>query len=258
MTICIEQLPTDLNDHAEDRWVEIEDPNGYPSLDFKPVVLRPSFLIFVLVFFLACFSCLFVLLYRSKKHGSIHLLSKPSYFALHYSPTVIGTITKILWQTITSNFYRLTPYMSMAGSSRNQTWEKTMGAAYFPYLYVNYRRGHWMLLAAFVSQIIMVLILPLKSSLFISTGDPIQGGWEIRFSPHVAEALLFIYALLACLTLALVINLWGRQTGLRWDSVSIADKLALFHGSDILNDFDGLDSMDRKTINRLGNCKWSY
>ena len=255
MTICIEQLPTDLNDHAEDRWVEIEDPNGYPSLDFKPMVLRPSFLIFFLMVVLACFSYLFALLYRSKKHGSIYLLSKPSYFAIHYSPIVIGTVTKMLWRTITSDFYRLTPYMSMAGSSRNQTWDKTMGAAYFPYLIFNFRGIHWILLAAYVSQITMTFILPLKSVLFISTGDPIQGRWEIQFSPYAAEALLFSYALLACLTFALVINLWGRRTGLKWDSVTIADKLVLFRGSDILDDFDGLDTMGRE---RIWYRKWFY
>ena len=100
----------------------------------------------------------------------------------------------------------------------------------------------------------MIFILPLKSVLFISTGDPIQGVWEIRFSPHVAEALLLIYALLACLTFTLVISLWGRRTGLKWDSITIADKLVLFRGSDVLNDFDGLDTMGRE---RTGMCKWS-
>ena len=222
------------------------------------MVLQPSFLIFVLVFLLTCFSCLFVLLYQSKKHGSIHLLSKPSYFTLHYSPTVIRTITKILWQTITSNFYCLMPYMSMAGSGPNQTWQKTMGAAYFPLFYLNFGTKHWMLLTAFASQVIMVFIIPLKFILFISTGNSIQGGWDIRISPHVALVLLFIYASLTCLMLALVINLWGRWTGLRWDSVSIADKLLLFHRSNILNDFDGLDTVDRKTIEKLGKCKWYY
>ena len=101
----------------------------------------------------------------------------------------------------------------------------------------------------------MVSIIPLKSALFISTGGPNQGRWEIQISPPVAIALLPLYALLACSTFALIINLWGRRTGLRWDLVSIADKLALFHGSDILDDFDGLDTMDREGINKR---KWSY
>ena len=131
-----------------------------------------------------------------------------------------------------------------------------MGTAYFPYKCVNYQTGHWMLLAAFISQYIAVLIIPLNSILFISTGDPNQGGWEIQISPHVAIALLSVYVLLACLTFGLIINLWGHQTGLRWDLVSIADKLALFRGSDILDDLDSLDIMDRKMIKKLGKCKW--
>ena len=104
----------------------------------------------------------------------------------------------------------------------------------------------------------MLSIIPLKSVLFISTGDPYQGRWEVQIYSPVAIALLSVYALLACSTLALIINLWGRRTGLRWDLVSIADKLALFRGSDILDDFDGLDIMDRKTIKKLGKCKWYY
>ena len=92
-TTCIEQLPTDLNVRADsDRWVEIKDPDGYPFLDFKPMVLRSPFLIFVLIFFLGCFTSMFTVLYLSKKDGSIHFSSKPSY-AVHYLPAVIGTTT---------------------------------------------------------------------------------------------------------------------------------------------------------------------
>ena len=127
-----------------------------------------------------------------------------------------------------------------------------MGAAYFPWLYIDYGAGHWKLIAAFVRTVIMVWIIPLKSALFVGTVDSIEGGWEIQFSPNVAKALIVIYALLACSTLALLVNLWGRQTGLKWDPVSIADKLVLLRGSDILNDFGGLDTMDSETINKLG------
>ena len=51
-----------------------------------------------------------------------------------------------------------------------------------------------------------------------------------------------------------------RRKGLKWDPVSIADKLVLLRGSDILNDFAGLDTMNRKMINILGRgrCKWYY
>ena len=227
------------------------------------MVLQTPFLISVFAIFLACFTSLLILLYRSKKHGSIHSSSKPSYFALHYAPTVIGTITTILWRTIISNFNRLTPYMSMAGSARNQTWRKTMGAAYFPWFCIDCGAGHWKLMAASIQTDIMLWIIPLKSALFIGTADSIEGGWEIRFSPNVAIALIVIYALMACSTLALLIDLWGRRTELKWDPVFIADKLVLLRGSDILNDFDGLDTMNSETINRLGGYfydgrKWYY
>ena len=127
-----------------------------------------------------------------------------------------------------------------------------MGAAYFPRLNIDLRSGHWMLRALSIQTTIMVFVMPLKSTLFISTADPIEGGWEVRFSPNVAIALIVIYALLVFLTLALLVNLWSRQTGLKWDPISIADKLVLLRGSDTLSDFDGLDTMDWKTINRLG------
>ena len=139
-TTCIEQLPTNFNVRADsDRWVEIKDPDGYPSLDFKPMVLRSPFLIYVLIFFLGCFTSMFTVLYLSKKDGSIHFSSKPSY-AVHYLPAVVGTTTKLLWLAITSDLKRLTPYMSMAEPGRNQ-WRNTMGAAYFPLFCIDFRTG---------------------------------------------------------------------------------------------------------------------
>ena len=113
--------------------------DGYPSLDFNPMVLRSPFLIFVLIFFLGCFTSMFTVLYLSKKDGSIHFSSKPSY-AVHYLPAVIGTTTKLLWLAITSDLKRLTPYMSMAEPGRNQWWN-TMGAAYFPLFCIDFGTG---------------------------------------------------------------------------------------------------------------------
>ena len=109
-----------------------------------------------------------------------------------------------------------------------------------------------MLFVAFALQNIMFYVISPKSSLFFGGRNSNDVGWEIQVSSDAAKALLFIYALLACSALALFVNLWGRRTGLKWDSVTIADKLALLRASDILNDFDGLGTMDKKTINRLG------
>lgn len=104
--------------------------------------------------------------------------------------------------------------------------------------------------------------MPLKSVLFISQGDPGRG-WEAQVSSPVAHVLISIYVYLICLTLALLKALWGYWTGLKWNPVSIADQLVLLHGSDILDDFNGLDIVDWKTMDSLEgqvntDSKWYY
>jgi hypothetical protein len=221
-------------------------PEGYPPLNFRPLVLRFSFLVSVLLFFLTCLIATITLLWRSQKHGSIHTSTHASYLAIRYLPTVAGTITSLLWKTIRGNFNRITPYISMA-THHGQTWRKTLAAPYLFSPAVDWGAGHWLLIAVIVQQIVLIQLIPLKSILLSNT--PVQNGWETEVSRGVAYTLVVIYIFLVCSTIAMIVNLWNCCTGLKWDPVSIADQLLLLHRSDILKDFAYFDTTSWETIN---------
>ena len=192
-----------------------------------------------------------MLLWRDTKRGSIHSSIPASYFAIRYLPTVAGTITSLLWKTIRGNFTRMTPYMSMAARG-SQPWRRTLGAPYNSGLGIDWGGGHWLLVAVVVQQIILArFLVPLKSVLLTINPDSVRNGWETNISHGVAHALIVVYTILVCSTTAMIINLWNRPTGLKWDPTSIADQLVLLRGSDILEDFVYLDTEQRGRMNEL-------
>ena len=66
-------------------------------------------------------------------------------------------------------------------------------------------------------------------------------GWTVTVSPAATKSLIVIYIGNSCLLLALLLFLWNRTTGLKWDPTTIADQLALFYKSNVLSDFAELE-----------------
>ena len=79
---------------------------------------------------------------------------------------------------------------------------------------------------------------------------PGDSGWEIVISPKIGFTLITIYALLILRTLTMLVTLWGRETGLKWDPTSVMDQLALVRGSNILPIFDGLEIHNRYELQK--------
>ena len=76
--------------------------------------------------------------------------------------------------------------------------------------------------------------------------SPSENGWKAVISDKIGYTLISIYGLLALLTAVILARLWGRDTGLKWDPVSIADQLALVQGSNIWSIFSGLELSSQK------------
>ncbi|RPA87413.1 hypothetical protein BJ508DRAFT_59542 [Ascobolus immersus RN42] len=245
--------------------VELSEPyepqNGEMPLDFRPLQLQSWFLIASSIFFGTCLSAIGLLLFlSSRREGPFRPKNGYYYAAGRYVPTIIGTVTTILWRSIFSSLVRMAPFFSMA-RHRGSLLEsgghpyKTILARYFPFVGLRNsgRNGHYMLLMGRLStRFIIGFLVPMKSAYIlpptkITAFETLAASQDVkvlsdavdnlsssplslRISPVISYILLVIYATLLIATVAITVRLWGRETGLKWDPVSIADQIQLFHG----------------------------
>jgi hypothetical protein len=230
------------------------DPCGLPELNFKPPLLRSTTLFTVLFFYLSCLLYIAILLFWSHKYDVVHSSMIYQEFAFRYLPTIGGTMTKVVFRSVALSLWRITPYMHMASPNANHhTWKMTLGAECFPKQLG--AQHNWVLVAMDKSLNILGILTPLQSILFITNSSEI--GFQTRISQLVAYALVSIYLLISCVTIAIIITLWNRPTGLKWDPVSLADQLALLYRSNVLEDInrakdDEVDLLMSKGAYRIG------
>jgi hypothetical protein len=228
--------------------------DGHAKLDFKPFAIQTWFLIFTIFVFLACIGGIVAMIILGHyNQDGFHIHQTANHLAYRYVPAAIGTVTTIWWRTIISTLGRMTPYISLAAQSETDGKQirRTLSNAYaFGNVYADNitirdmlkiaRNGHLLLLTSlYVQRIMVAVIVPLKAAFLqiVADGD----GWTIIVLPHVGYALIGIYAILIVLTIGILIRTWNRGTGLKWDPVSVADQLALFQGSNILQMYQGLE-----------------
>lgn len=197
-----------------------------------------------------------VLLWGRRVGDSYHVDKSSDALAFRYVPAAIGALTVIWWQNIVSNYARMNPYILMAAKqaasddcrSRNRKGQRTLNGFYdvlieptFFGLEAFAAHGHWLLIAnSFVLNIARIFLVGLKAA-FIQT-TPTADGWSIRVSGDIAYALVTMYSLLITMTLTILVWLYNRDTGLKWDPVSIADQLALLQSPDVRALFANLET----------------
>ncbi|KAH6666900.1 hypothetical protein B0J14DRAFT_603536 [Halenospora varia] len=235
---------------------------GFKRLKFRPWALKNWFLSLTMLFFLACIASIAGILFLWRRDITrFHLETTQSHLAFQYVPTIIGTVTTIWWRVVYQTFYRLNPYLCFAAQDKDEVIGGSDGG-----------KNHWALgissftnsfePASFISNDNWLLFLyllvvlatnltmtPLKAAFIQTAAD--EKGWQVNVLPNVGFALIALYVSLLVATLFLMIIMWDRETGLRWDPVSLADQLALVQGSNIFSMFQGLEFSsypDRKRL----------
>ena len=184
-----------------------------------------------------------------------HIHASRNHLAYRYVPVAIGTLTTIWWGNIITTLGRMTPYISMAApiqpAGRNSDRvARCLGPTYqidVPFFKTKSvaKNRHWLLLIGMITrQVTMLVIIPLKATFIQIVAS--DNGWTIIVLPKVGYALVSIYATLIFAAIGMLIRLWNRETGLKWDPVSIADQLALVQTSNIFGMFQGLEFANAK------------
>ena len=243
-------LPVTLEDLENDnsRFEPVDDPQSLPRLNFKPLMLRSEVLIPVAIFYLCVIVLLATLCFKTTlyfttpKKFEFYALDEATFALL---PSLIGSVSTLIFDLITRDYARIVPYIIMAEPTSTTTTKpcasasRTLLAKNFPFQHIAtaIRKRHKML--ALILPINMWLngfVVPFKSCL-------IQRRWPttIYVSTYPAAYLMINYCVLLLIVLTLVIELWDKRTGLKWDSSSLADLMVLLQGSDVLEDFAGLE-----------------
>ncbi|TGO34301.1 hypothetical protein BHYA_0203g00060 [Botrytis hyacinthi] len=100
--------------------------------------------------------------------------------------------------------------------------------------------GNWLVFMGRITQLAIIFTLtPLEGALVGLMPD--ESGWIVVISSKVGFALLSLYGVLLIITTAIIVRLWGRESGLRWDPDTLADQLSLIQGSNIIKIFKRLE-----------------
>ena len=78
-----------------------------------------------------------------------------------------------------------------------------------------------------------------------------SNGWIVTVHPIYSVLLIGLYFMNEIMLLWIYFFLRNKSTGLKWDPTTLADLLALFHGSNVLPDFARLEKSANRFAHRL-------
>ena len=177
----------------------VGDLPALPKLDFKPIILREGTLISIAVFYLGLIAGLGVLYYYENRARIFHIRATASRFTIRFLPSLIGSLSTLIFQSVLLNFVRILPYIIMARPTRPgdkcPTARESLLLKYFPFFdfFDTVYNRHFLLVGLWLVQVVLnPLITPAKSTLIhkrASEQDPSL--WTISISGGSAKYLMF-------------------------------------------------------------------
>lgn len=166
------------------------------------------------------------------------------YFVFQYLPQLLAMFI-ILWiLIIQSAIHRIFPFITLSAGRDTQNSGVLDDAKLFPTNYMTpdltfFKHGEPVLGLCSITFWITLFTVPLQSCLFQTRYY--DGIWKWTAVQPIAWTLSALYLLLVVALLLLLLRFRLHLTGLRWDPVSIADIMVIFHKSNILSDFEHSD-----------------
>lgn len=228
-----------------------------PKLTFTPRALRPMSilpLIFYCVLMIA--ALIFCNVWSSRKKGFLRYdgVGTSRYFLFQYLPQLLAIIIVIWLFTIQSAIQRVFPFGVLASTrrmSQNSSVFDRMPLFPTTYLMPNFaflRGGELLLGLCYIVFWLCLFTVPLQSCLFQTqyhVENP-RDVWLWTTVRPIGWTLIALYGLLAIALFCVMVRFVLRQTGLKWDPVSLADIFVLFNRSNVVSDFEGLEIVDLK------------
>ncbi|CAF9908849.1 hypothetical protein IMSHALPRED_007517 [Imshaugia aleurites] len=164
------------------------------------------------------------------------------YFVFEYLPTLLAGFTIIWLLVIQCAIHRIAPFIILSSGRDIENSGILHDMTLFPadYLIPNltfFRHGESLLGLCSLIFWLELFTMPLQSCLFQTRYYTSENIWRWTAVQPIAWTLFVLYLLLLVALVLLVLRFARRQSGLKWDPVSLADILPLFHRSNILSDF---------------------
>ena len=230
-----------------DDYDPISIPSGHHELDFLPLALQTWYLALALAFFVICGSGAMIVVVLSQTSPERFHLQNATYQRLFaYSPMIAGSLTSLWWLSIVRTYWRILPYIAMAGvpigpdkSLKRIVASNNMALARYS-ARDSTRCKDWTTLLVDITQgMVVILLIPSKAA-FLQV-EQTDKGWSVQVSFFFGCVAASLYILLISSTLFLLIQLRHITTGLKWDPASLASQFTLLTYFDPLNFFKGLE-----------------
>ena len=217
----------------------------HPKLDFVPHPLRLVFLgalIFCCLLMVA--GLLFCAIYPYSHLGLWQYdgTGTSRYFVFEYLPPLLAGFIMIWLLVIQCAIHRIAPFITLSSGRSIENSKVLHDMTLFPanYLIPNlsfFRHREPLLGLCSLIFWLELLTIPLQSCLFQTRYYASENVWRWTAVQPIAWSLFVLYLLLLVALALLILRFARRQTGLKWDPVSLADILSLFHRSNFLSDF---------------------
>jgi len=201
-----------------------------------------------------------MLLFYQNRARIFHVEATASRFTIRLLPSIIGTLTTLLYTSVVNNYVRIVPYLVMADEDlvkvNPSTTKNTLLMRYYPFMNISnmISHRHWLPTLIHGCAIVSNLLLtPFKSALLTKTASNGDVGLDLTVWALAAKFIIAIYCVMFGTTLMLLFVMWAQRTGLRWDIESMADYCVLFSNSDVLDDYSEL-SMDMTALQWRKSC----
>ena len=218
----------------------------HPKLNYKPCLLRLLPLGSLIVCCLLMIAgLLFCAIWPTSHDGLWQYdgVSTGRYFVFQYLPTILASIIVVWLLAVQCAISRIFPFLVLSSGSSKPNSGVLHDAAIFPtnYMIPNltfFRHGEPLLGISSIIFWLSLFTVPLQSCLFQTRYYSSNTIWRWTTVVPVTWTLFGLYLLLTFALLLVVIRITCRRTtGLKWDPISLADILVLFHRSNFLSDF---------------------
>ncbi|KAF2752062.1 hypothetical protein M011DRAFT_516435 [Sporormia fimetaria CBS 119925] len=234
----------------------------HAPLRFLPNILRPLSLV---ALFLLCLTMLAALIYsalRSNSNAGAGLwtyerFGDVRYFVFEYLPTMVGMVILMWLFQVEIALQRIVPFVSLASGSRQQR-SQALFLNMFPMQFLfpkleYFRAGQPLVGIFFVARWLFLWTIPLLASSFNVRYELAKQAWIWVAVQGVIWTVIALYIILVVALLGLIVFLFGRKTGLRWDPRSLADIMSLLERSNSMSDYGGSETFTKAQFKqRLG------
>ena len=164
------------------------------------------------------------------------------YFIFQYLPQILASIIVLWLFVIQAALHRIYPFLALAsghGSGNSGVlFDTKLFATTYLIPQISYLRKGGLWLAGWAIAFWLALFtVPLQSCLFQTRYFAQDGMWRWTSVQAIAWVLFVLYLILTISLSTLICRFALVETGLKWDPTSLADIIAIFHRSNILNDF---------------------